>query len=136
MFHDKKWNGAPELGQDLWGLPRPKDWCSDSARSVVKPGNVNWNRCPVCSDYFGVKVLLFAQASLDHNPPVYTPCNHWDDRRVPQCPAFLCWDAELKNFAPGLPWNMSLLISMSQVARITGVTTGTQLLNTVFKFSP
>jgi hypothetical protein len=25
-----------------------------------------------CSGYFGVRVSLFVQASLDHNPPIYT----------------------------------------------------------------
>jgi hypothetical protein len=47
---------------------------------------------------FGDRVSLFAQASLDHNPPILSfPC--WlDDRCRPPCPAFICLDRVSKTF--------------------------------------
>jgi hypothetical protein len=33
------------------------------------------------------RFLLFAQASLYHNPPIYASCNSWNDRHLPPYPA-------------------------------------------------
>jgi hypothetical protein len=44
----------------------------------------------------------------------------WDDRHVPPCPP-IGWDGVFRTFCPNWPWNAILLISASQVARITGV---------------
>jgi hypothetical protein len=58
-----------------------------------------------CPGYFGTRISLFAQASLDQDPPVLAALHSWGDRRVPPCSAFFCWGRGLKNFLPSLASN-------------------------------
>jgi hypothetical protein len=44
--------------------------------------------------------LLFAQVSLDHNPPIYASCSSWDDRCMSLHKA-IGWDGVSWTFCPG-----------------------------------
>jgi hypothetical protein len=63
---------------------------------------------PLCSDYFGDRVLFLAKACLDHNPPIFGFHHGWDDRFTPPVPPFFSWDVISWNFWPGLVWNLEL----------------------------
>jgi hypothetical protein len=62
---------------------------------------------PCCSGYFGDRILLFAQAGLDHNPPIllFLPSLGW--QLWTTMPFFFCWDGISQNFLPRLAWNHS-----------------------------
>jgi hypothetical protein len=51
----------------------------------------------------------------------YASCGSWDDMHVQQCPAFSTEMVSHRNFCPDWPGTMILPISVSQVARIIGI---------------
>jgi hypothetical protein len=65
---------------------------------------------PFCFGYSGDGVSRFTQASLDCDPP-----------NLQALAFFSCWEDSHKLFSPGWPGVMILLISASQVVRITGM---------------
>jgi hypothetical protein len=58
--------------------------------SRLQAGTHHWNHTSslFCSGCFGDKVLLFPQAGLDCNPPIYAPLSSWDARCTPPYQAF------------------------------------------------
>jgi hypothetical protein len=64
--------------------------------------------------------LLFAQADLDHDPPIYASCHSRDDRHVPPRPA-IGRDWVSRSCCPGLAKTTVLPIAASPVARIAGM---------------
>jgi hypothetical protein len=59
-----------------------------------------------CSDYFGDRSSLFAQAGLDHDSPVFCFLLWWDDWHMPPCPVFFQWHGVLQTlFWLRLAWN-------------------------------
>jgi hypothetical protein len=71
------------------------------------------------------RVLLYAWASLNCSLPVHASLPSWDDRHVPPGPV-IGWDGGLTNFSLGWSQTAILPISVSQVARITGMSHCTQ----------
>jgi hypothetical protein len=73
---------------------------------------------PFCSGYFADSVWLFAEASLDHNPPIlhFLLILIWQALEQQACattPSFFPLRWGLANFLPRLFWNAILLISAS-----------------------
>jgi hypothetical protein len=65
---------------------------------------------PFYSRYFGDMILLFAWASLDHDPPLlWFPLELGWQGHIPLHSAVFCWDWGLANlfffFCPELAWN-------------------------------
>jgi hypothetical protein len=71
-------------------------------------------------DYFGDRVLLFAQGSLEYDPQFYPSHCGYDDRYVPLCPT-TGWDRVLRTFCLGWSQTTGLSISIFQVAKIIGM---------------
>jgi hypothetical protein len=79
--------------------------------------HLNHTSSPFCSGYFGARVLLFAQASLDYNPPILCFL------------LYLGWQVCATIISYWLRWrsrelfalNRDLPISASQIARIIGM---------------
>jgi hypothetical protein len=63
------------------------------------------------------RVLLYAQADLDCNPPICDSLYSWDDRRVLLHSA-IDWDGVSWTFCLGWP-QTSVLLSASQVAGLS-----------------
>jgi hypothetical protein len=92
---------------------RAGDWTQDVtvARQVLLPLNPLLHSFWI--GYFWDRVLLYAQASLDHDSSICaSPCS-WDDRHM----------SSSKTFCQGWPQIVILPNSASQVARITGLST-------------
>jgi hypothetical protein len=71
--------------------------------------------------YFWDSVWLYAQADLDHDPPVYVSLHSWDDMSA------FGWDGVLWTFCQGWRWTPILSISTSQIAGIKALSHHTQL---------
>jgi hypothetical protein len=76
-------------------------------------------------DFFALVIIwvrscFLVWANLDHDPLIYASHCSWNDR---QSPLYLAigWDRVSWTICPGWPWTVILLISASQVARITCV---------------
>jgi hypothetical protein len=83
---------------------------------------------------FQIGSHIYALVNLNHNSPILCFLHSWDDRHPPPCPAFIGWDGFSETFCPGWPWIVILLISTSQVTRITGMSHCTQLLCIIIPF--
>jgi hypothetical protein len=66
-----------------------------------------WAPTPFCSGYFGARVSLFAQASLDSDPPVlyFALSSGWQACTTTLSFFPFTWRGSHKLFSPGLPWN-------------------------------
>lgn len=81
------------------------------ASHVPSRHSVPWAMLPVLfTNYFGVRVLSFAQISLDPNPPIYgmTGMHHYDQ-------LFSHWSGVLQTFPPNWPGMLFFLISTSSI---------------------
>jgi hypothetical protein len=66
------------------------------------------------------RVLLYAWASVDHDPSIWAPQCNWDKRWTPPHPV-IGWDGMSGIFSLDWPQTAILLISACQEARITGL---------------
>jgi hypothetical protein len=57
------------------------DWTPFQNFSLARKAlySLSYTSTPFCFGYFWDRVSLFAQASLDHEPPIYASCYHWDE---------------------------------------------------------
>jgi hypothetical protein len=68
-----------------------------------------------CTGYFWNKVSLFAQASLDHDPPIYASHQSW---HAPLCPVSSAQMESHTLFCLVWPKTMIFLVSVSHIARM------------------
>jgi hypothetical protein len=74
---------------------------------------------PFCSSYWGYRVLVFSQASLNHEPPIFTSHHSWADRCTHPTQLFSIEVESHHPFFPlclGCPGAMIIQISVSCVA--------------------
>jgi hypothetical protein len=81
--------------------------------------------CFFCVGYFWEWVLFYIKATLDHNPPICISLSSRNDRCISLHSA-IGWIGALRSFHPCWPSTVISLISVSWVARITGVSIDTQ----------
>jgi hypothetical protein len=75
---------------------------------------------PFYTSYFWGRVSVYVRVSLDGDPSICTSLHSWDDRHVSPRPV-IGWNGVSHSFCPGQPQTKTCPISVSQVARITGL---------------
>jgi hypothetical protein len=88
--------------------------------------HLRYNHSPFCSGYFGHRVLLFAQVSLDPDPPIlgFLLLPGWQAHA--SMPSFWLTQGLSNFYPPGLPGTAVLSISASHI--VWGACHHTQLL--------